>query len=244
MTRDSPAKPAQLPLALDFSDLNGFDNFEVGDNAELLSVLNDLIASDSAAFCYLWSDSANGKSHLLQAACRNASERGLRAMYIPLSDFVECQSPAMLDGLANVDFLALDDIHHVAGQRDWEQALYVLLYEARNAATQVVIAGNAGVDELRLETPDLRTRLSWDGSWHVASLNDLQLSDYLQSAARRRGLEMSTDAASYIVNHHTRDMKALDGLLGRLDKASLAERRKLTAAFVKTYVDQASSLPA
>jgi DnaA family protein len=238
---DAAMKPAQLPLALDFSDLNGFDNFETGDNAELLVALDNLINADKAAFCYLWSDSANGKSHLLQAACRQASERGLRAMYIPLADFVECQSPSMLHGLASVDFLALDDIHHAAGQQDWEQALYVLLYEARNAVTQVVIAGNASVDALALDTPDLRTRLSWDGSWHVDSLNDAQLSNYLQQAANRRGLDMSVDAAAYIVSHHSRDMKALASLLKRLDKASLAEKRKLTAAFVKSHVDQVTS---
>jgi DnaA family protein len=150
----------------------------------------------------------------------------------------------MLDGLAGVDFLALDDIHHVAGHRDWEQALYLLLYEARNAATQVAIAGNASVEALGLETPDLRTRLSWDGSWHVESLNDSRLADYLQNAAKRRGLEMSADAASYIVSHHSRDMKSLSVLLERLDKASLAERRKLTTAFVKPYLEQPSGQPA
>lgn len=240
MNSDIATKPAQLPLALDFSDLNGFDNFEAGDNAELLAVLDNLIQADSAQFCYLWSDSANGKSHLLQAACRQASERGLRAMYIPLADFVESQSPAMLDGLAGVDFLALDDIQSVAQLKDWEQAMYVLLYEARNAATHVVIAGNGAVEALELDTPDLRTRLSWDGSWHVASLSDEQLGSYLQKAAKRRGLEMSRDAASYIVSHHSRDMNALASLLQQLDKASLAERRKLTAAFVKPFVDSAA----
>lgn len=233
MSDSVPNKPAQLPLALDFSDLNGFDNFEVGSNAGLLATLSDLLRLEKVAFFYLWSSTANGKTHLLQAACRQASERGLRAMYIPLADFADRESPEVLDGLAGVDFLALDDIQSVAGRRDWEQALYMLLYEARNSGTQVAIAGNANVESLQLETADLRTRLTWDGSWHVEPLDDQQLADYLQQAARRRGLEMSADAAVYIVNHYSREMSALSWLLDRLDRASLAERRKLTVAFIK-----------
>lgn len=238
MARLGDNKPAQLPLSLDFSDLNGFDNFAQGDNQGLLAALSEQITADHVAFCYLWSAAANGKSHLLQAACRHAAEMGRRAMYIPLSEYFDREEPSMLDGLASVDFLALDDIHSVAGHLGWEQALYELLYEARNSATQVLIAGNASVDNLMLETADLRTRLSWDGSWHVEPLNDQQLKDYLQQAASRRGLEMSSDAASYIVNRHSRDMNALVALLERLDRGSLAEKRKLTLSFVKSIAPE------
>ena len=230
-------RPAQLALGLDFSDLNGFDNFAVGDNCALVAALSQQLSAKAGGFSYLWSADASGKTHLLQAACRQASESGLRAIYIPLEQMVDRETPQMLDGLANVDVLALDEMDSVVGNRDWQQALYMLLYEARNAGTQVLIAGKDGAESLNLEIADLKTRLCWDGSWHVAPLNDEQLVEFLKAAAGRRGLELGDDAASYIVNHSSRDMKSLVSLLEKLDKASLAERRRLTTAFIKPFLE-------
>ena len=70
---------------------------------------------------------AAGKTHLLQAVCaRRAS--GVRAGYVPLAE-VAALGAGVLEGLAQLECLCLDDVDHVSGRIEWERGLFALLRE-------------------------------------------------------------------------------------------------------------------
>ena len=104
--RGWPSCRSQLALA----DHASFDTFVSGSNAAAVEHVRNL-AQGGADTVWLWGAEGAGKSHLLQAACRAATEAGRRAMYVPLP----AVSPAILADLEHVDLLAVDDVHTVAG---------------------------------------------------------------------------------------------------------------------------------
>jgi DnaA family protein len=59
----------------------------------------------------------------------------------------------------------------------------------------------------------------------------------LRLRASMRGLELSEDAALYLVHRLPRDMHSLFGVLDRLDDASLAAQRRLTVPFLRDALE-------
>ena len=112
---------AQLPLALALADHASFETFVGGSNASAVEHVRSLAeaAADTAAF----EEGGAGKTHLLQAACREAERPRRRAMYVALA----AVSPEILSDLEHVDLLVVDDFHTVAGDLTWEQPLFVVL---------------------------------------------------------------------------------------------------------------------
>ena len=109
-----------------------------GSNAAAVEHVRSL-ASGDADTVWLWGAEGAGKSHLLQAACRAATAAGRRAMYVALP----AASPAILADLEQVEVLAIDDVHTIAGELAWEQPLFVILnaFSSRNGA--LLLAANA-----------------------------------------------------------------------------------------------------
>ena len=69
----------QLLLDITPQWVPSLDNFVPGRNVELLSALRHALAGDSSERCfYLWGEPGCGKSHLLQAAVRQARAAGQR----------------------------------------------------------------------------------------------------------------------------------------------------------------------
>jgi DnaA family protein len=79
----------------------------------------------------------------------------------------------------------------------------------------------------------LKSRLQWGVTFHVHTLDDDEKQHALQFRAKARGLDLSDEVATFIIQRLPRDMNELFWQLNRLDHASLAEQRKLTIPFVK-----------
>ncbi len=59
----------------------------------------------------------------------------------------------------------------------------------------------------------------------------------LQLRATRRGLDLSEDAALYLVHRLPRDLHSLFAVLDQLDEASLAAQRRLTIPFLREALE-------
>jgi DnaA family protein len=59
----------------------------------------------------------------------------------------------------------------------------------------------------------------------------------LEQRAARRGLELSRDAATWLVHRMPRDMHSLCGVLDRLDEAALVAQRRLTIPFLRQFLE-------
>lgn len=191
---------------------------------------------------YLWGSTGTGKTHLLQAACHQAvlldSSRAAAVVYLPLTQALQTDplDPAMLEGLEHLALICIDDIQAIAGQPQWETALFHLYNRIRAHGARCIIAGNSGPHGVGLHLPDLVSRLCWGQVLHLNVLDDEAVIGALQLRARHRGLELPEEAARFLWRHYPRDMTSLFALLERLDRDALAAQRKLTIPFVKTFM--------
>jgi DnaA-homolog protein len=225
----------QIPLGIQLKAAARFSNFVAGPNDELLGQLRLSANGRGDPFFLIWGGSGSGKSHLLQASCHQATSQGLAAAYLSLQGSSNLQ-PELLDGWDAYDLVCLDDIDAIAGQRQWEEAIFHLYNRIREQAGGLVVSSNSAPVQLQLCLPDLRSRLGWGLTYQLKSLNDQQRMQALQLRAQQRGCEMSAETAQYLMRRLPRDMPALFNLLDQLDEASLVAQRKLTVPFVKAVL--------
>ncbi len=221
----------QLPLSFQAPEYAVFESFIAADNQQLLHSLQD----DSERLIYLWGDSGSGKSHLLQAVTQYYLAQNQAAFYIPLADNQEL-SPQILDGLEAMDLVCLDELDAICGNAQWEEALFHLFNRMRDSDSRLVLAASNSAVNLGIKLPDLRSRLSWGLTYQLKSLDDKGKAAALKQRASQRGLSMNDEVTAYILKHSRRSMHQLMALLDKLDYASLAEQRKLTIPFIKTYL--------
>jgi DnaA family protein len=226
----------QLPLYISLRDSATFANFLPADNAQLLLQLVDATSLKGERFIYLWGGPGSGKSHLLQAVCHALSASSHTGVYLPLAH--TGMRPEMLEGLENMPLIAIDDCQAIAGNRDWETALFNLYNRVRDRGEgHMIVTGSVNPQALGLVLPDFESRLLWGLVFQIQGLNDDQLAQALQMRAKGRGMDMPDDVAGYILRRCPRDMHTLFDLLDKLDHESLVAKRKLTIPFVKKFVE-------
>jgi DnaA-homolog protein len=227
----SPNCFQQLPLNIQFRDTLSFENFFPGDNQLLLSALQNL------AHVYIWGKKGAGKTHLLIAKCHQAKQKNLRAVYLPFNNLDQL-NPKIFEGLELQDLVCLDDLHCIAGLSDWEEALFHFYNRAFSQGTHLVFSATFNPKLLAFNLADLSSRLSAMPSFQLNLLSEEEKVKVLKQKALNRGLEISDQVASYLLSRHVRDLSTLIHLLDRLDKAALANQRKLTIPFIRMIGDK------
>lgn len=226
----------QLPLALGLQHMPGLDDFIIGRNQVAIDALRHALDATGETLLYLFGPAGCGRSHLLLGQCAAAEQRGLRCAYLPLAERAAL-APQMLEGLETLDLVAVDDIQTIAGDPDWEEALFALFNRCRDHATRMVFSADRGPAALPLRLPDLRSRLAWGLSLSLQPLDDAGRLQLLQSLAARRALKLPDDVARYLLDRMPRHPKDLVDTVTRLDQASLAEKRRLTIPFVRDSLE-------
>ena len=227
----------QIPLAFSKFEHIDFELFEPGKNQQVVQQLKNLSRAEDHKNIYLWGQPGSGKSHLLQALCNDAAKHDFAAVYIPLSEFGNFDS-AMLDGLEKLDIVCLDDVERIAGNRDWEQAMFHLFNRMREQQTPMVMTSAESPLASSLELKDLSSRLAWDLVFHLETLDESESLQALKKRAMVRGFDLPDDVAMYLFRRVSRDMHNLFKLLDGLDQASLVAKKKLTIPFVKELLQQ------
>lgn len=221
----------QLPLRVRPNEIARFETFVPGPNREALQ----LLASGSVPrVTWLWGRSGTGKSHLLQAACSAAGDRGDAATYI---DLESASTPELLDGCETLDLVGLDGLDRVADDADWNAAIFRLHTLMQDGSGRLLVSSTAPPAALRFKLPDLRSRLLAAPVHQLRELDEDGQLQALEGRAARRGLELSREAAAYLVHRLPRDMHSLCAVLDRLDEAALAAQRRLTVPFLREVLE-------
>ena len=181
---------------------------------------------------YLFGLSGVGKSHLLHASCAYADTLGFTSLCLSFSELTQL-SVDVLDGLENIDLVCLDDIQLIAGNKKWQQGVFDLYNRMVEQNKCLIITGDQSVTNLNISLPDLVSRLSWGLTEQVKPLSDEEKSFSLQYRAQQRGLYISDEVASFLINRLSRDMTSLIAALEQLDQASIREQRRITIPFIK-----------
>ena len=226
----------QLPLDLHLRDSASFENFVTGDNQQAFEKLSALNTNSTVAnMFWLWGN-ACGKTHLLEAVCHQALANDVAVIYLTLTD--PDIEPEMLEGLEQLDIVCIDNIDAVAGNTEWEQALFVLCERFHDQNGSLVLASRAAPQALAIALPDLRSRLlGWFMVFAVKPLDDTGKAEALRRRAHNRGLEIADEVVQYVLKRYPRDMHALFDLIEKIDSASLAQQRRITIPFLRSLDD-------
>jgi DnaA family protein len=222
----------QLPLHFEFRANQTFDDFFPGSNLEIINHLQKSIAGKGERQIFLWGQSGLGKSHLLQACCHEAQSRQLSSFYFALSPS-ELPDPALLKGLDKFDIVCFDNIEHIAGNEAWELAFFNFFNLHRDQGHTLILSAACPPNEIAIQLPDLKTRLNWGLTLQIPPLSDNDRITALIFKADQMGFEISPQAGRFLLTHYDRDLSSLWILLTKLDRASLAAKRKLTIPFLK-----------
>lgn len=215
---------AQIPLALKPPRRPGFDNFVAGPNAAVVDTLS--AGLESGQWYFLAGPAGSGRSHLLSAAFAGLVRRGLDAKFMALGARSHWPLLDQTDG----EFVLLDDIDVLAGDKEGERLLFNALNRWREQRAAVVMsgAGRSG-----FELPDLVSRL---GQAVRLTLKPLDQADLL-TLVRRLGTEhevvLGRGAADYLVSRGPRSPAGLARLFEQLVARALSERRTLSVPLIR-----------
>lgn len=222
----------QVPLQFEFQSNQTFSSFFPGGNAEIVSQLLALAGESLEQQVFIWGDSGCGKSHLLQACCQQAKILGKDPFYLAFAKD-KLPDPAMLEGLEDMELVCLDDVQHVAGNDAWQLALFNFYNLHRQNNHHLLLAADCPPKYLPFELPDLKTRMSWGLTLKIQPLRDDQLIDALAFKAHFLGFDIPQAVGRFLLNHYVHDLPSLWLLLEKIDRATLAAKRKLTIPFLK-----------
>ncbi len=219
----------QLPLNIRLDDQVSLSSFLVGKNQILIEYLTNLKSQTKNELIYLWGEKGIGKSHLMQSVINRWGD--LIPMYLPLSE--PGLLPEMLQGLEQFEWIVIDDLDSVAGQRDWEEAIFHLYNKVKDQGSNLIVSANESPTHLSIYLADLKSRLSAMTVFKIQSLSDNDKQALLQQKAAAMGLTLGEEVAQFMLTRSSRDLSCLMSSLDKLDKASLIEQRKITVPFVK-----------
>ena len=224
----------QLPLGVRIPDRAVFASFLPARNLEAVEHLKRVSCGEISGNTWICGTSGIGKSHLLQAVCAAASET-MRAGYFPFEPMASLGIEA-LEGLPQLDCLCCDDLDQVAGQLDWERALFGLMRELDERGARLVVSAASPPALLKWALPDLGSRFGASAIFQLRALDELEQLQALQLHAHVRGFELPDDTARWLQRRYPRDMRTLYTLLDTLDEAALVAQRRLTVPFIRTVL--------
>lgn len=227
----------QLALGIELDVAATFDSFLADGAAEALAALRQLCAGAASTPLWICGPDGCGKSHLLQATCREMSERGGNAMYLPLAQ-ADRFDPAILQGCETTSLLAIDDVDAIAGDAAWETAVFTAVNEFMLNAAPLVLSARMPPRESAFGLADLRSRAGAHVVYRIPPLSDESLATLVRQRAQERGLAIDAATTEYLLRRVPRDMRVLERWLARLDTASLAAQRRVSVALVRAVLEE------
>jgi len=221
----------QIPLQLEPRRPDRLADFVAGPNAGVLASVESLLDEPGGSL-FISGPDGSGKSHLLNALCHLARERGLAAFYIALSKLPE-EASASLEGLRVLDLVCVDDLDSVAGNPTWEKALFACFNEIRAANGRLLVSSKKPLSKLELFLPDLASRLAWGVRQNLQLPDDEGKLEILKQRANTLRIEVPEEVQSYLIKRGKRDMTSLLQTLEQLKDVAFAEKRKITVPMAR-----------
>ncbi len=216
----------QIPLPLTPQRDSRFEDFVAGPNRALVEVLKHM-PDEPGSHIFIHGDEGSGKSHLLNALCCQVRESQGRAFYLALKR-VPSDAIASLQGLERLDLVCVDDLHVIAGDAAWEEALFHCFNRIREVNGRLLISSRQSLSSLQLGLPDLASRLAWGLRLPLLPLEDGDKLKVINLHAQKLGLSLPEDVQQYLLKYSDRNMAALIQTVDRLARAALTTKRRIT----------------
>jgi len=239
----------QIPLPLSDSDSAKFDNFVVGEgdtnNQMIVDALIALVELQKTAISsienyqsaiktplFLSGDTGSGKTHLLSAfieSCRDKASQN--AAYLDLNTLPD--SPQILELANAAPIVCIENIDAWSGEEELERALFTLVEEAKRDQRLLLVTAKQSPENCEFKLKDLVSRLKSGIEFKLQTIGDEAKETALKLRAKNRGLIISDEAISFLMNRYARDTGSLFASLKELDRASIISKRKVTIPFIQ-----------
>ncbi len=216
----------QILLPLEARRPDRFEDFVAGQNVPILEAMQELVSTGGLCL-FLSGPAGSGKTHLLNAACNQASQQGRQAFYIAPGRLPE-QAAAGLADLDHMDLVCVDDIDQCIGQRDWEEALFHCFNRLRKQGGSLLASSNTPLSALQFSLPDLASRLAWGLRLKLQLLDQPGKTEVMQRWARAHDIQLPKEVQNYLLSRGSRSLPALLEKLEALRQAALSAKRKIT----------------
>ena len=221
----------QIPLQLEPRRDSRFEGFVSGPNHAVVEALKHM-PDEPGSSIFLFGDEGSGKTHLLNALCYETRERQGRAFYLTLKRLPK-DAIASLQGLEKLDLVCVDDLHAIAGDEAWEEALFHCFNRIRQAHGRLLVSSRKRLSALNLSLPDLASRLAWGLRLPLMPLEDHDKLAVIKLQSNALGFNLPEDVQKYLLKHHDRSMAALIQTVENLHQAALTNKRRITVPLAR-----------
>ena len=179
---------------------------------------------------YVYGGAGSGKSHLLSAICDSYLDVGKTAIQVSLLELLDAPTEA-ITSLERFDLVALDDIEAISGVPHWQKAVFHLINYNNEEGGQLVFSSRVAPIELKLELPDLQSRLTQAVSVKVPNGSlYADRSTLVMSVLSRRGIHIDQQIVDYLLAHGPHQTSVLLQSLEQLIQLLKGEKTKLSNA--------------
>ena len=228
----------QMALDIGLVSSPSFANFFAGPNQAVVAHLALWAGTASQAPArspvptYLWGEAASGKTHLLRAVAEVLHSQGASVGWMDATR----RAPPEFD--ESWTAVLLDDCHLYDGAQ--QQAAFNWFVNAVASPDGhprwVLAAGASPPADLALRE-DLRTRFGWGHIFELHMLTDKERQAVLHQEAVARGVQLTGEAADFMLNRFSRDLSSLMQLLDKLDVYALQTQRAITIPLIKAMLE-------
>ena len=230
--------PTQLIFPFQINQKASFKNFFCSpDNSELISRLSELVANKNPDELIINGAAGSGKSFLMQAICNELSASGKQFAFIPMNKAIN-MGVEILQNLASLDAVCVDDLQLILSKGEWEMALFNLINECQQSNCSLILSlgGNQSLEEIA-QLPDLLSRIKRMEFMKLQAVQDESLNQALDFVSQQLDINLEKAELEFLLKHQTRDFSILVDNLISLDKQAASLKRKITIPLIKEMLN-------
>ena|ERR1700722_10743701 len=216
----------QYPLPLPHNEaMEAHDFMATSSNSEAIAWIERW--PDWPAHCLvIYGPSGSGKTHLMN-------------VWLSRSGGATKTNDTIAASGASGGAFAIDDADQAAGNAAREEALFHFFNRLRDTKGSLLLTARNAPAQWNIQLPDLRSRLASIPAVAIKGPDDELISALLIKQFRDRQIDLGADVLDYLLSRIERSPAAIRKLVTDLDRASLAEGRKITVALARRLLETA-----
>ena len=226
--------PQQLIFPFQTDQRASFSSFFcTAANAGLMSRLKEIISDNKSHELIIDGAKGSGKSFLIQSICNELSLVKKELAFITMIKAME-MGVEVIQNLASLDAVCIDDLQCVEKNSAWEEALFHLINECHQSNCSVIflLSNNKSLDEF-IELPDLLSRFKRMEHMTLKRVEDSNLNNALLFSCQNLGINLEQTERDFLLRHYSRDFPVLLEKIILLDNRAGELKRKITIPFIK-----------
>ncbi|MDR4504766.1 MAG: chromosomal replication initiator protein DnaA [Candidatus Scalindua sp.] len=225
-----------------------FDNFLVGPcnrltHAAALAVAESPGTSYNPLFIH--GQVGLGKTHLLQAIYLQQQARQHNTLFLPCESFINHYISTIRTGdwngfrnmYRNVDFLLIDDVQFLAKSQSSREEFFHTFNSLYNRQKQIVLSSDCPPEEIPTIEERLISRFRWGLITRIDPPSFETSIAIIQRKAALANLNISNDAANFIAENASSNVREIEGTLVNLARYASISKEVLNLDLVKQVIE-------